>query len=351
MATISFFARGDSNTANNAALNAENTNTTPTTEITFSSGASGNLLLEPNGGNTDPDTTVIVNGVEMSFTVNFSGTLPFTNKLSNVNGLDLRGEPIVVITTVAGQRLFFLTNGITEVTMDDFPNGAHDLEMVTDTVVVPVCFVKGARIRTPSGDTPVENLKVGDLVTCADGGSQEILWMSQRDFSFQELLIHPEFRPICIAADLFGVGVPAADLWLSPQHRVMFSGWEAELYFQNPEVFLPAVSLSAGREGTGSDIANGVTYFHMMFAQHEVIFANDLPCESLFPGDSALASLTQSARDSLAARFDQHKNNWSDYGPTARHALSRREGEILLECAGIGRGAQFVPEPHQLLAA
>lgn len=71
MATISFFARGDSNTANNAALNAQNTNTTPTTEITFSSGASGNLLLEPNGGNTDPDTTVIVNGVEMSFTVKF----------------------------------------------------------------------------------------------------------------------------------------------------------------------------------------------------------------------------------------------------------------------------------------
>ena len=107
MATISFYARGDRNTANNAALNAQNTNSTPTTEITFSSGTNGNLQLETNGGAADPDTTIIINGVEMSFTVNFSGTLPFSNKLANVNGVDLRGEPIVVITTEDGQRLFF----------------------------------------------------------------------------------------------------------------------------------------------------------------------------------------------------------------------------------------------------
>ncbi|MEP2532023.1 Hint domain-containing protein [Shimia sp.] len=335
MATISFFARGDSNTANNAALNAQNTNTTPTTEITFSSGASGDLNLEPNGGAADPDTTVIVDGVEMTFTVNFSGTLPNSNKLSNVNGLDLRGEPIVVITTADGQRLFFLPGGISAATMDDFPNGAHDLDAVSTTVNVPVCFARGTLIRTPIGEVPVEDLAPGDVVSSVDGRQLSLVWIARRHLDFSDLLQEPRFRPVCISANFLGPGLPLSDLWLSPQHRFLFSGWEAELLFRNAEVFLPAACCRDLPGAPAPDVAAGVEYFHLMFDCHEVIFANGLACESLFPGDSAIASMSETARIDLSRHFPQYKNGWDGYGSLARQAITKREGDLLLAYTGL----------------
>lgn len=337
MATISFYGRGDSNTANNAALNAQNTNTVPTTELTFSSGTDGNLILDANGRAPDPDTTVIVDGVEMTFTVNFSGTLPHTNKLSNVNGEDLRGEPIVVITTEDGGRYFFLPNGVSEATMDAFPNGAHDLDAVDPDVDVPVCFVAGTMIRTPAGEVPVETLRPGNMVSSVDGRSLRLLWMARRRMGFAELLLEPEFRPICLPANLLGLGYPDRDLWLSPQHRFLFSGWQAELLFRNTEVFLPAASCRELPGLPSPDVAAGVAYYHLMFDRHEVIYANNLPCESLFPGDSAIASLSENARIDLNNRFPEYESDWIGYGPTARQALTRREGELLLSYAGIGQ--------------
>lgn len=344
MATISFYARGDSNTANNAALNAQNTNSTPTTEITFSSGTNGNLQLETNGGAADPDTTIIINGVEMSFTVNFSGTLPFSNKLANVNGVDLRGEPIVVITTEDGQRLFFLPNGVSEATMDAFPNGAHDLDGVTTIDNVPVCFVAGTQISTPRGSVPVENLVPGDVVTTYGGSTRRVRWIACRDMSFSELLIEPKFRPICLPAGFLGRDGPTRDLWLSPQHRFLFRGWEAELLFRNAEVFVPAASCRGIPRTLAPDISQGVTYYHIFLSRHDILIANGLPCESLFPGDNAIASLTESARSELDGLFPEYGKDWAGYGSTARQSLSRKEGELLLAYAGLD---QERPEPEQ----
>ena len=335
MTTISFFARGDSNTANNAALNANNTNQTPTTEITFSSGVDGDLWLEPNGGNPDPDTTVIVNGVEMTFTLNFFGTLPNTNKLSNVNGVDLRGEPVIVITTEDGQRLFFLPSAPGEVTMDAFPNGAHDLDAFTSTTSIPVCFVSGSGILTPSGERAVDELRIGDHVTTYQGKARPIRWITRRHLSFADLLAAPHFRPVCLPKGMFGRLGPHRDLWLSPQHRFLFRGWEAELLFRNDEVLVPAASCRGLSQAPNPDVAGGVTYYHLFLDRHEILLANGLPCESLYPGESALASLTDDARRDLALHFQEYGDNWQGYGSTARLCLTRREGRMLLQYSGL----------------
>ena len=108
---MTFYARGDNSSANNAAPNALGTNNVASTELEFTSAPGGDFVLEYNGGASDPDTVVLVDGVEMTFTVEFSGTLPTTNKLSNVNGEDLRGEEILVITTEDGLRGECSSNG------------------------------------------------------------------------------------------------------------------------------------------------------------------------------------------------------------------------------------------------
>lgn len=149
MAELSFWARGDSQTANNASLNSQGTSTTPTTEITFTSGTDGNLELDYNNGDFDPDTQVIVDGVTYNFTVEFSGNLPIANKLANVAGSDVQGTEITVIELETGQRYYFFTDGSgTFEIMDAMPNGAIPIDNLSTTGPVLICFVKGRKITT-----------------------------------------------------------------------------------------------------------------------------------------------------------------------------------------------------------
>lgn len=334
MATISFFARGDSATANNSYLNATGNTQVPTTELVFDSGDTGDLVLDYNGGAVDPDTTVWVNGVEHNFTVEFSGTLPHSNKLSDVNGEDLRGEPITVVT-IAGQRYFFLENGASLATMDAFPNGAHAIQSYDTTTDVPVCFTRGVLIRTPEGEVPVETLTAGDLVETCEGNTRKVRWVSSRKVRRAELILSPEKRPVCIAADRFGPGMPESDLWLSPQHRVLVSGWQVELLFHDQEVFVAAKHLSSPEKDAEWDLDGGVEYYHILLDTHEAVVSNGMATESFFPGDEAVVSLRAEQRAEMQWSMPELGGDWGRYGPLSRQAINGAEARVLREFAGL----------------
>lgn len=299
MSEISFYARGDSSSAKNAALNVQGTSTTPTTLLTFSSGESGDIQLDYNGGLADPDTMLVINGVPMTFAVEFSGTLPSTNKLSKVNGEDLRGQQITVITAQSGQRYVFLTNGTTsQTTMNAFPNGAHSIGNVSATGPVLVCFLRGTQIDTPTGERAVETLAVGDLVLNDEGVAVPIRWIGRRRVSAAEVALFPDLRPVIVPAGLFGPGQPHSPLGLSPQHRIALTGWQIELLFGCDEVLLPAVHLpqSAAMRAKGP---GPFEYFHLLFDRHEIVISNGLPTESFQLGERGLISLEQHEVDAL----------------------------------------------------
>lgn len=343
MSTLTYFARGTSSTSNNAVLNVQNTNATPTTELVFSSGETGDLLLEYNNGGFDPDTTVIVNGVERNFSVDFSGTLRNDNALRDVNGMDLRGALVVVITTDDGQRYFFLIDPpVSEATMDDFPNGARDLDNYDEVTDVLLCFVRGTRIRTPQGERPVESLKPGDLVLNADGEAVPLLWRSSRQLGFSELLADPALRPVCIPRDFLGRGMPYRDLWVSPQHRILFRGWESELLFREREVLVPAKHLVDAWISPSADIVAGVEYFHLFFARHEILVSNGLESESLYPGDMAITSFSEADRAEFENIFADYGPDWRRYGPTARTTITGKEARVLRSVAGLSAAARAV---------
>lgn len=353
MPTLTFYARGDSTSANNASLNAMGTNKVPTTELVFSSGTSGDLLLEYANGGFDPDTTVFVDGVERSFVVEFSGNLPSTNKLSNVNGEDLRGEEIIVITTDDGTRYFFLSNGTTSfATMDDFPNGAHPIQNVDNVNDVVICFARGSMIGTPVGEVPVESLKAGDVVITADGRTTRVAWVTKRAFDFMDLLFEPAYRPVTIPKGFLGTGYPHSDLTVSALHRIVVSSWVSELLFCEPEVMVAAKHLMQSAQSARVNLGDGVEYFHLMLDRHDVLIANGLPSESMFPGDQAIASLSEKSRRELECRFRNVHSDWSQYGPTARRVLTGYEAKLLIAYGGmkeLSPGA--VSQPEMLLAA
>lgn len=334
-----FYARGDSSSANNAALNAQNTSTTPVTTLEFQPTTGGDVILDYNAGLTDPDTTVLINGVSYNFTMEFSGTLPGTNKLGNVNGNDLRGEEIAVITVEdypsAGdtQRFFFLTNGTTSLaTMNSFPNGAHAIGNVDTTTNVAICFARGTLIRTPDGDVPVEQLKIGDMVMNDAGQPVPLVWIAKSSWSGLDLVMDPTLRPIRIAQDSFGKGLPYRDLDLSPRHRVVVEDVITGLLFGTEKVLVPAKFLSAPLAQQFCP-ADGIEYYHLLLNDHEILISNGLETESFQPSTRAMKTLAGETSKDYFKKFSPQEQQAFEKRHDALYSLKSHEARLLFSDA------------------
>lgn len=179
----------------------------------------------------------------------------------------------------------------------------------------PVCFAAGTLIATARGPVRVEALRPGDLVLTMDRGYQPIRWIGSRKLDAHDLHLHPKFRPIRIRAGALGDGLPAADLVVSPQHRVFLRSRIARNMFGRDEVLAAAVQLL---DIDGIDIAHDraeVEYWHLLFDRHEIVWAEGAPCESLFTGAEALKSVPPAARAEILALL-----------PELRHPDRRPQG-------------------------
>lgn len=157
------------------------------------------------------------------------------------------------------------------------------------------CFTLGTLIATPAGLRAVDSLRVGDLVQTADHGAQVVRWINQRRIGAAALALLPQLRPIRIKAGALGEGCPQADLVVSPQHRMLVRSKVALRMFDAGEVLVAAKHL-LGLPGiaVAEDLAE-VTYVHFLCDQHEVVFANGAPTESLYAGPMTLHALGEAA--------------------------------------------------------
>ncbi len=300
--TQTVYARGDSATANNGAINSQNPNTVPVTELRFEATDGGDILLDYNGGLSDPDTVLYVNGVQTTFTVEFTGTMPNTKKFSDINGEDLRGEPVVVITDDdTGQRYYFFTDRIVSAdTMAALPNGSIRLDAVDEMPPpVAICFAADTLVDTPAGPRVIGTIVPGDIVL-TDRGPQPVRWIGKRTVSGAELAATPTLRPVRIAAGALSAGCPSADIVVSANHRIYLSGWAVELAIGRPGALVAAKHL-AGRPGiTQICPPDGITYVHLLFDSHSLVTTSGLVSESFAPGPVGLATLSPSARRDVA---------------------------------------------------
>lgn len=308
----SFWARTDSNNANNPALNL---NGDPAVEITFvwnsPGSASGDVILDSNGGAPDPTSMVSVGGVEYSFTFQYTGTLPTQNRDGAKQVPDhLEDENVYLITlhdypsVGEATRLAFLpdtTPTATEADMNAFGKGAIDVQALdTSPPATPVCFAKGTLIATPSGEIPVESLTAGDKILTAGGGEVDLKWISSSHFCYAEMLLNQRVCPIQIPRNHFGPNLPHTDLWVSPQHRVVLRGWNVELALGEPEVLVAAKHVMGQPDYPGVRWKQGVDYYHLLFDRHEILVSNGIESESMLIGDEALRSLSPKSQQSLA---------------------------------------------------
>lgn len=169
----------------------------------------------------------------------------------------------------------------------------------------PVCFTRGTLIATDEGEVSVETLSVGDQVWTQDHGLQTIRWIGAQEMPASELRRNPKYRPVRIRAGALGVGIPASDLLVSPQHRVLVNSPVANRMFGQQEVLVAAIHLL---EVSGIDIAEDmpqVEYWHFHLDRHEVVFSNGAATESLYAGPMALGSVPPEARAEILSLFPE----------------------------------------------
>lgn len=201
-----------------------------------------------------------------------------------------------------------------------------------------VCFGKGTAIRTPRGDVLVEDLRVGDLVTTMDNGPQKIRWINTRSYDAEQMQKGSHLHPVLIKRGTFGA---ERDLLVSQQHGVLVG--------QSGDSFARAKHLADAAKGVR--IAKGkksVTYVHLMFDDHQVIFAENVPSESFYPGPMALDQMSKPHRaafskvlPALGTGRVNREEVAKVYGPTARVFLKKKQ--VLNQHGAPARGKGKAP--------
>ncbi|MBE0413857.1 Hint domain-containing protein [Yoonia sp.] len=192
------------------------------------------------------------------------------------------------------------------------------------------CFTPGARVATPQGTRLVQDLKQGDLVQTRDNGIQAVVWSGTKTVSAASLTAKPDLRPVRIRAGALGHGMPACDMWVSPNHRLLVVSEMAELYFAQSEVLVPAKHMTQ-RDGIDIVDVPEMTYVHIMFEKHEVVLADGAWSESFQPGDETLKSVDAAQRHEILTIFPEWGTDAGlDGYRAARRILQRDEYALLI---------------------
>ncbi|WP_188715839.1 Hint domain-containing protein [Paracoccus acridae] len=182
--------------------------------------------------------------------------------------------------------------------------------------------------RTDRSPVAAGRLGVGDLVVTRDAGLQPVRWVGRRLLGRDELEAAPHLSPLRIAAGALGKGVPEADLIVSPQHRVLVRSRIAQKMFGTDEVLVAAKQLLLVEGIDIADDLDEITYVHVLFDDHQVVWSNGAETESLHPGRQALDMIGQAAREEILALFPELREA-GFVRPAARPMVSGRMGRKL----------------------
>jgi hypothetical protein len=162
---------------------------------------------------------------------------------------------------------------------DLFPRAANplaSLQSVGTTVVTILannepaaqCFVARTQIRTTSGDVPVEDLAVGDMMMTLRGEPQPIAWIGKgRVLATRGR--RNEATPVIVRKDALGDNAPNRDLHVTKGHSLYLG-----------RALIPVECLVNHRSIVWDDRAQEVEIYHIELDAHDVLIADGSPAES-----------------------------------------------------------------------
>ncbi len=181
------------------------------------------------------------------------------------------------------------------------------------------CFTEGTLIETSTGPRRIETLSAGDLVQTRDAGVQPLRWIGHR-----RVVGQGAFAPILLRKGTLGA---KRDLYVSPQHRLLLRGWQAELLFGDAEVLVAAKALV--NDSTIRRVPMPfVTYVHLMFDHHQIVLTEGLESESFLPGGYILDALDAQAQAEILTLFPELEDGPVGYGTAARRICTPQEAQL-----------------------
>ncbi|KEO53228.1 choice-of-anchor L domain-containing protein [Thioclava indica] len=265
---------------------------------------------------------------DFDLTQNDTNTAAGTITITKINGIDVSAGDTVTLST--GQSITLNPDGTVSIDSGDdientaftytIENSAGDSSVgVVDLNVA--CFVAGTLIDTPEGLRPVEALRPGDLVMTQDAGAQPLIWSGSTTVPAKD-----NFAPIRIRKGTFGA---SRDLLLSPQHRVLVCDPMAELLFDSSEVLIAAKNLVNDTTVTRCE-GGMVTYVHILFECHHIVFSEGIATESFLPGPMTMEGLESALQAEILTLFPELcPLTGAGYGPPARPLLRSFESSLL----------------------
>ncbi|MEP0153096.1 choice-of-anchor L domain-containing protein [Pseudophaeobacter sp.] len=258
------------------------------------------------------------------------GTLTVTH----INNIAV--SPGDTVTLATGQQITLNPDGTLEVQSDgddetvNFTYTTQNDSGDSDTGLVEInqaqaCFMGGTRIETDQGPIAIENLTPGMMIQTYDHGFQPLRWIGH-----SRVPVTPATAPIRFAKGQFNAD---ADLWVSPNHRMLITGQFAELLFGEAEVLAKAKDL-VNDAGIRPDFSlERVDYYHLLFDQHEILTSHGVLSESYHPGPQTTAGFDAETQAELFALFPELcPQTGAGYGLTARLALRQYETKFLNHC-------------------
>jgi len=174
----------------------------------------------------------------------------------------------------------------------------------------------GAHLRTPCGPRRIENMRKGDLVVTRDNGLQPVRMVWSRTIPASDLAADPSLAPIVLKPRAIGPMMPQQDLRVGAAHRVLVPGWRLLDMPETSACFVTARDLAGISDGAFVDRSEAdVTFYNVVFDNHQVFSANGLPVESFLPCPSTMCGMERGVTEVITRLFPELAKSPSSYPP------------------------------------
>ena len=161
-----------------------------------------------------------------------------------------------------------------------------------------------ANVRTPCGARRIENVRPGDLIVTRDNGLQSVRMVWTRSVTAADIAADPSLAPVRLKPRAIGPMMPQRDLLVAGAHRILVPGFRLADVPDRKSWLIAARDIAEASDSAYIDKSVGdMTFYNLVFSDHQAFSAHGLPVESYLPSTAALAELDARVGEDIAELF------------------------------------------------
>ena len=250
------------------------------TGSTINFGTGGGTLILNGGG-----TLINLSGTSITNYDPAKDTIELQNTVTEITGYTIAGSgssrtitlyggngntEIATYTVTLASGTTLATGTYNALSTDNIP---LSITYSDGNTYIGVCFLADSMIRTPSGETPIQDIRTGDEILVWHEGTpvvREVIWTGWRQATTNPFLPDDQAGyPIRILANAISENVPYKDMLITAEHCLFMDGR-----------FVPARMLVNGSSIFYDRSLTSYEYFHLETREHSVIMADGMLTES-----------------------------------------------------------------------